>query len=182
MLWKFYLFPMRIPVILSQNSEFTSWKKNFRRLRWRVTVSSYNHYENMRHLPCFLAIDFRRHKNPGHFKLVPLQISNKSWRPRRICGEKTINFIIKFWGRHVGYFWTGLDASEMRYDQSARYSISSSVTPTEKLNMAESNPILVGLFSAISVGLFGIIFLVYKLRLLHRYIYKVKKFSLSSLV
>ena len=70
----------------------------------------------------------------------------------------------------------------MRYEQSARYSISSSVTPTEKLNMAESNPILVGLFSAISVGLFGIIFLVYKLRLLHRYIYKVKKFSLSSLV
>ncbi|XP_058958261.2 2-hydroxyacyl-CoA lyase 2-like [Pocillopora verrucosa] len=43
--------------------------------------------------------------------------------------------------------------------------------------MAESNPILVGLFSAISVGLFGIIFLVYKLRILHRYIYKLDENS-----
>lgn len=45
------------------------------------------------------------------------------------------------------------------------------------MNMAESNPILVGLFSAISVGLFGIIFLVYKLRILHRYIYKLDENS-----
>lgn len=43
--------------------------------------------------------------------------------------------------------------------------------------MAESNVFLAGLFSVVAVALVGIIFFVYKLRILHRYIYKLDENS-----